>query len=830
MQRPFAELKQALVLARRLGTRLLSTRAAVLLMLAVFVGSGIAASLGFLANTVQQSLNRDIAGFLGAPLVVRSEYALPAESWPPAAPLEYAKTATLTVGAVGPRHYHSVSLKAVSGGYPVHGHVRIRTADRQEKTLAGAPAAGTAWLDERALSELGASPGDAVQIGRATFVVAAELLFEPDRLTQLQHTLPRVLIGYSDLNATGLQLDTGRVEFRYLFDGNGPDLAQLEAYLGTMAAESVAVLTPAAGSHPFSRMSERANRFLGMVSVLASVLCGSAAAILANFMVRRFSVPTAILRCFGAERRVVTWALTLQLVSAAAVAAAAGTAAGWLAQYALVGLLQPYLTPSGPAFSATVAALAAGIGVMTVFVFVLPGLTALGRLPVAAVLRHGAGAPRRSALTVLAATLFVAVALWVYSDNARLTAIVGTGVASVIVLAVVLGGALSKLAGSLHRLAGGEVRVALRSIGRSSSRHIASMATIAIAIMALLLTQFLRGAFLDRYHEQRLQHDGNYLFTGLPAAQMQDFGQVVAAHGATIAVLHPTVRAHLVSINGAALEQALSRESDVREELRSPVRLSWSERLPGNNTLQLGDWPSRGSGEVSVDAEVMSDLGLSLGDVLGFRVGERRLSAVVGSQRAFKGGGSSMMFWFMFAPDALAALDHSFMGGLNIRGNATPMQSDLARRFPDVVITDLEQHLGRIRAIMAAITRVMDTMMNLLVGAALVVILAIAMTTSHIRRAQSAVLHSFGITGGRLSRMMLIEYFAVGLVAGFIGVAAAHLGATLMFRYQFAMPYSGALLDYLLVPPAAGMAVASIGYAFNRGHTRHPPMRLLQRV
>ncbi|MEO0998252.1 MAG: FtsX-like permease family protein, partial [Pseudomonadota bacterium] len=726
--------------------------------------------------------------------------------------------------------YHSVSLKAVSPGYPVHGSVRIRAADRQERRVTGVPDAGAAWLDERALRELGAAPGDTVQIGQATFVVAAELLFEPDRLTQLQHTLPRVLIGYSDLGVTGLQFDTGRVEFRYLFDGSDSDLQRLEAYVETIATESVEVLKPAAGSHPFSRMSERANRFLGMVSVLATVLCGSAAAVLAGFMVKRYSAPSAILRCFGAERRVVAWALMIQLGVGATIAGVAGAIAGWLAQYALAGLLQPYLTPRGPAFSVAVAAVAIGSGLITVLVFVLPRLTALGRLPIAGVLRDQAEAPGRNALSVLVAAAFVIAALWVYNDNARLTAIIGVGVVSVIVLAIVLGWVLSKLAGSLHRVAGGGARVALRSIGRSPSRHVTSMATIAIAIMALLMTQFLRGAFLDRYHVQQLQHDGNCLFTGLPSSQLQDFERALTAHGATIAVLHPTVRAHLVSIDGVAVEQALSRESDVREEIRSPVRLSWSEHLPDNNTLQQGRWPLRGSGEVSVDAEVMSDLGLSLGDVLGFRVGQRHVSATIGGQRAFKGGGSSMMFWFMFAPDALASLDHTFMGGLQIRDNARAVQSDLSRLFPNVVVTDLEQHLSRIRDIMAAITRVMDAMMNLLVGAAFVVILAIAMTTSRMRRRQSAVLHSLGVSSGRLSRMMLIEYFAVGLVAGLIGVAAAHLGATLMFRYQFAMSYSGALSNYLLIPPAAALAVAFIGYVFNRGHTRRPPLRLLQQA
>lgn len=66
-----------------------------------------------------------------------------------------------------------------------------------------------------------------------------------------------------------------------------------------------------------------------------------------------------------------------------------------------------------------------------------------------------------------------------------------------------------------------------------------------------------------------------------------------------------------------AIDEALNRESDTREEIRSPVRLSWAESLPDNNVLLEGAW-STSEFEVSVDREVIGDLGLAIGDSLQF--------------------------------------------------------------------------------------------------------------------------------------------------------------------------------------------------------------------
>ncbi|MCG8433364.1 MAG: hypothetical protein MJA83_04970, partial [Gammaproteobacteria bacterium] len=728
------EYRQALILARRLGARFLKTRVTMLLISCVLLGSSIAASLGFFAGSVQDALNKDVAEFLGAPLVIQSKQSLPPQWWTPAKELRSAQTASFTTGAVGPEHYHSVALKAVSPAYPVQGKLQIQYENQTAQVIQGAPQPGTAWLDRRAMAALGANFGDTVQLGRAQFLVAAELLFEPDRLTQLQHTLPRIMISLSELDNVGLDLTSGRGDFRYLFSGSEADLEKVELELPKLTNSSYAVLKPGEGSHPFSRMSVRASRFLGLVSVLVLVLCGGAAAILADFVVRRFVMTSAVLRCLGAERRIVTWAVLIQLGGVAVVAGAMGTISGWLIQPLLAQLLEPHMTLTEARFHLPIAFGAVGTGMITIIAFVLPRLTALGRVPIVSALRNQADWSTRNIFSVLVAAFFIALLLWAYSDNLQLTAMLSAGVTGVIIFATAFGWGLGRLTGQIHRMAKGSVKVALRAIGRSAGSHIAPMATIALAVMAFLMTFTLRGSFIERYNGARLEHDGNYLFTNLPATAVDAFNASVLRHQGAIAGLYPAVRANLVAINGVPIDQALSHESDTREETRSPVRLSWAAQLPDNNVLHEGAWPQPGSGDVSVDAEVMSDLNLALGDELRFQIGNRLFNTRISSRRGYKGGGSSVMFWFMFAPDALAGFKHSYMGGINVKSNAGELQRELLREFPDILITDLEQHISRVRNIMNAITRVMDSMMYLLVGAASVVVLASALISSAARR------------------------------------------------------------------------------------------------
>jgi len=70
---------QIVILMTRLSRRTIAQQANRLLSLCIVVCTCVASSLGFFANSVQTALDNDIANYLGAPLVVRSERPLPAD-------------------------------------------------------------------------------------------------------------------------------------------------------------------------------------------------------------------------------------------------------------------------------------------------------------------------------------------------------------------------------------------------------------------------------------------------------------------------------------------------------------------------------------------------------------------------------------------------------------------------------------------------------------------------------------------------------------------------------------------------------------------------------
>ncbi|MEM9303899.1 MAG: FtsX-like permease family protein [Pseudomonadota bacterium] len=808
--------RQVLTLARGLGFRLLRQRAVLLLALCVVTGSAVTAALGFLAVSAQDALDRDVAQFLGAPMVVRSPRPLALD----VDGLErHAQTAAFTVGATGPEHYHSIALKAVTAGYPVQGELVVDGA------VAGPPTGAGAWLDRRAMVSLGASVGDEIQVGQARFEVSGELQFEPDRLTQLQHTLPRVIIRMEALPGIGLDLDSGRGEFRHLLAGTDAVLDRVEA---SAEAKGADVLKPRSGAHPLARMSERAGRFLGMVSVLVLLLCGGAAAVLGDFVVRRYAATAAVLRCVGVARWVVARALLLQLAVLALASGLIGSLVGWLVQPLLASVLEPHLILDDTSPDPGVLLLAVGFALLTLAAFFYPRLRALGEVPAGAALTGAVELRPRTTLSLLSAGGCAVLMLWLLSDNLQLTAILGGGVAGIVVAAWSLGWLIGNVAGQLHRITRGWLRVGLRATGRRALRHAVPMATIAVAVMAFLSTAMLRGAFLDTYHGQRVMHDGNYLFSRLAGNDVGRFEAHAAANGLDILGLYPTVRAHLAAINGVLIDDALTRESETREEARSPVRLSYAEALPANNELFAGAWPEPGSGTVSVEAEVMTDLGLALGDELTFRIGDERLTATVSSRRGFVGGGSSMMFWFMFSPDALAGYPQEYLGGFVLDGDARAPLAAISEAFPDVVVTDLEQHLGRVRSIMSAMTRTMNALMGLLLVAALMVVLATAVAATDDRRRIGAMLRAIGASRGQVRRMWLLEQATIGFAAALIGVVGAHVVAELIFRFQFAMPYTIDWLRYLAIPLAIGGAFALLEQVMSHAPLRRSPLRIMQ--
>lgn len=807
-------IKQIAIITKRLGRRTIAQRANRLLSLSIIVCTCVAASLGFFAKSVQTALDKDIANFLGAPLVVRSDQAILSKALEIDGLSGPVYTATFTTGALSEDDYQSVSLKAVSNDYPLQGELLIRNAEGDNALKGMALRLDQAWLDQRAMDELNVAIGDEIQVGSSSLKVTGEVLFEPDRLTQLQHVLPRVMVSQQSLANTGVSNDNDRGKFRVLFAGESAALKRLEAQLPELISHEFEVLKPGTGRHPFSRISLRAERMLNVVLVLILLMCGGAAATLADHSVRRYAMPATVLRCMGVNRRAVAWGLCLQLLALALVMSLMGSLLGWLLQHILVGVMEPHMTLEVATIEPRDLLGPIGIGLVTVVAFVLPKLQQLGSISVSSVLRGHIERPKRTYLTSLCAAVVVAAMLWISSDNAQLTMMLVGAVIFLVLLSIGFGWGLSKLSAQAHRFFRGPLKIAVRSIGRSPGRHIAPLASVSIAMMAVLMTVTLRGSFLDVLQVQMLETDGNYIYSGLPEAQRDAFTQTLADARTELKGMHPVVSARLISVNGIPIDQALKKESDTREETRSKVRLSWAQSLPENNSLVRGDWPILGSNEVSVENEVMTDLGLKLGDSLGFQIGEAVLTSTISSRREYQGGGSRMMFWFMFAPDALANFEQRLMGGLMIQNKPQSILNDLNSNFPQLRITNLERQISGIRDIMIVLTRLMNTTLSLLLGGALMVIVASSFTSAANRQSQLTLMRALGLRRVQCYAMNVVEQLTIGLVACIVGLLGVQLIAGLMFHNLFALSYELDWWRSISLTLLISGAFAILGWAF----------------
>ncbi len=806
--------RPAWTLARRLIQKSAIKRESQLLVITIALSSFVIASLNLFSLNVQQSLRDDINQFLGAPMVVRSETPIEnlAFNHPDLSPP--AVTHTFTTGATSESAYQSVSLKAVSNTYPVQGRFTVRLADNTLRHHAADLDPSSAWLDRRAMQSLNLSVGDSFKLGRSELLVGGEILAEPDRLTQMQHTLPRIMVNLQALARSGVSEHNNRGEYRLLYAGSTEALKQLALHLHENRPK-LEVLTADSGRHPFARIAARASNLLHLVFAFLVLIAGTTVATLSKHLLNEFTITATVLRAMGVGKSVVIAALGLIFSASALIASTLGYLGAFVTQPWFLSLAEPHMTLTASKMQLAQWWPSLLLALVLVVGFVVPGLIALSRVPVTAALQQIKTNMKSAYLSSVLVGIALAVWLWLSSDNTQLTLLLIGTVMLVVFLTMLFGWTLTKLTAQWHRVFRGPTKIAIRSLGRSAHRNIAPLVTVALTVLAVLLTTTLRGSFLDTLHLQSLELDGNYIFSNLPASMEPEFRQHLATHAIELRQSHPVVRARLTHINGIEKAAYLSRESETREQARSAVNLSYADSLPANNRLLEGSWP-KSSNEVSVESEVMTDLDLKLGDTLRFAIGERHLDAKITSRREFQAGGSRMMFWFMFAPQTLQDYPQTRMGGFQAPQDTRTGLTSLTAAFPSIRVTDLAQHIDRIRATMLVLTRLMNTALGMLLVIAALSIVAAATVNAGARCIPSTVMRALGLQSRGIYSMALVEQLILAATGCLVGVIAVQLTAGLMFQNLFALHYR---MDFLYLTLVVGIVLALFALiGFLAGH------------
>lgn len=728
-------------------------------------------------------------------------------------------------------HSQLLDVAAVDAAWPLRGKQVLAGAGGAQRSGHG-PAAGTVYLDHRALVGLGLAVGDRVQVGGSELRIAAELVSEPDG-GQLFALAPRAQMNLSDARAAGLLGVGSRARHQLLVAGAPGRVKQWSALAKAHLPQGAELITPQKTQERVRSSFERAGAFLRLTALLAALLAGVAIALAAQRYARRKRDEVALLRALGTPRRQVLALLVLTLTLLALPSAALGSAlalglaqAAWLALHGLFGQA-PTALPIGPAFAAALAGLAVLAG------FALPPLARLGEVPPVAVFRRDIGRrPRRFDVLYLVPAAVAVLLIWLQGGSATLALVISASLAAVALLALLLAALLLWLARRLAPAVHPALRLGLAALARRRGLTLIQATALALGLTALLLLGIVAPALLAGWRQELPADTPNWFVLNLQSDQRQGLRTTLARLGADNLNMLPLAVGKLTAINGQPIHSVHFEDPDASRWADRQVRLSWSGSLPPSNKVVAGRWSNAHplQPQVSVDQRWQEMFRLKIGDTMRFKVGAATLDATVSSVRQVDWRSFRVNFFLLLDPAHARALPHTWVASFHLPPARADRLATLSRDYPNLSLIDIDALLDRIRGIVEQVGSAVRWVLGFsLLAGALVLAAALAASAAE-RRHEAALLRTLGAQRRQLRVTAACEFALLGLVAALsavLGAAGAGLWlARGVFRIERFVPPWPTLL---WVGALAAVVVMLLGLVGTWRVARTPPLQLLRR-
>jgi putative ABC transport system permease protein len=500
----------------------------------------------------------------------------------------------------------------------------------------------------------------------------------------------------------------------------------------------------------------------------------------------------ALLKCMGASESIVLRSNIWQLLMLALAGGAVGSVLGFVAQLGLAWLMRDLIGQALPAPGPAPVALGMITALCVLAGFALPDLVQMGKTPPLRVLRRDLGPPPLRYgigwLTGVAAVL--GLLLWIMRDT-RLVLTIFAG-AAVTFLALGLAGALLVRALRGFRGAAGVAwRYGLANIARRGRESVVQIVAFGLGMMVLLLLSTVRTDLMTTWRESLPADAPNQFLINIQPQEIAGMSAYLAGQGLAVPRFVPLVRARMTTINGEDVTQMTFEDPQGESWAKRDANLSWTDTLQADNRIVSGAlWaPSFRGAEVSVEEDFGRELGLALGDRVGFDIAGETVEATVTSFRTVEWDSFSPNFFMVFSPGVLEPFPATYITSLHVGDSRRDVVLGLMRQFPSVTAIDLDAVLGQVRDVMDKAALAVQAVFVFTLLAGLTVLWAAVQATRDERRYESAMLRTFGASRRRVLGGVAAEFIAIGLLAGLLAAAGATLGGYLLAENLFDLEY-----------------------------------------
>ncbi|MFD1122644.1 ABC transporter permease [Methylophilus flavus] len=816
------------------------------LLFALILAVTATTSVSFFTERIKYSMQTQGNVLLGADLVVNSDHALPPAYLVEAQRRQYQTTQALEFSSMVLKDESSelAEIKAVEAGFPLRGHLTISkqstTSAKAEPISADIPVPGTVWMEPRLAQKLALKIGDEVSVGESQFTLAAFVLQEPSRGGDMFSIAPRLFMNSADVPATNLVQFGSRVKYQLLvatnLDGATANQAMEDyaEWLKPQLARGERVDDIRSARPEMRNALNKAQQFLGIASMVGVILAMVAMLLASIPYVQKSLDAYALMRCFGATKKLITQILLYQTLLLALVGSVIGCVLGFAAQYGLAILAGRLFVETLPAPGWMPVFLGLATGFATLLTVVWPQLMRLRAVPALRILRQDLeGNVRMNVIVFIPAFLVLAGLVFWHAGDIKLAGIVFAALLALVVVAGLLALAGLRIVKSFSVQNFGVIKLGLMGLRRRPILTIAQVVGLSMGLMAILLLAFVRNDLLKNWQSSLPADAPNRFVINIQADQVPGINQVLNANAIQHADIFPMVRARLQAVNGKPLNIEDYKDDRAKRLAEREFNLSWAAQMQADNELVAGQWwnaEDAGKPLLSLEQGLAETLNLKLGDKLSYDVAGSQLELTITSLRKVEWNSMHVNFFAVTPPKVLNDYAANYLTSFHLPAGKEEALNQLVRKFPNLTIINVAAVMEQIQSLISKMSYAIEFVFGFSLLAGLAVLYAALMATREERVRESTLMRVLGASRKQVVLAMLVEFLCIGILASvvaniFTNIAAYYLATLVLeMEYQFNVWLSvQALLAAIVLVPFSAWLVA-------RNQFNQPPRALLQSV
>jgi putative ABC transport system permease protein len=461
-------------------------------------------------------------------------------------------------------------------------------------------------------------------------------------------------------------------------------------------------------------------------------------------------------------------------------------------------------------------------------------LIALASVPPLRVLRRDLPRPRAGGVLAYGlGAVTIALLIAFQAREAQAGLIMVGGVAGLLLVAAgVAWGLLSLLKRLPQR--GVTWRFGLANLRRRAFASSLQIGALALGLMALLLLTVVRGDLMRNWRASLPPDAPNQFLVNVLPDQVADAKTQLAKGVGRDVVFRPMVRGRLVEVNGAEVDTTKFTDTRARRLAEREFNLSWSEELPGGNSVSSGAYwtaqtPAADAG-MSLEEGIAETLGVKLGDALTFDVAGSKVTAKVTSLRKVDWDSFRVNFFALFPPGPLDGMPATYIAAFRAPAGDNGWLPPLVQKHPNILAIDIGEIVRQVQGIMEHVSRAVEFVFLFTLAGGLLVLQAAIAATQDERRFDAAILRTLGASQRQLAAAQIAEFLLLGALSGLVAaLGAAAIGWALADRV-FKIPFEVNPMVLVYGILGGAFAVTLAGWLGTRSTGRQPPLAVIRQL